>query len=93
MPRDGALTFGDLDSRLDHLELACPKCGLLGRYSVKRLILARGRNGKVLDWIDEMTLDCPHRVLPGLASACGARCPDLTARVGGRDGPGPDNAA
>src|SRR5262245_43184569 len=25
VPRDGALTFGDLESRLDHLELACSK--------------------------------------------------------------------
>jgi hypothetical protein len=27
---------------------------LLGRYSVKRMILTRGRAGKLTDWIDEM---------------------------------------
>jgi hypothetical protein len=48
MPRDSSVTFGDLESRLEHIELACPKCGLLGRYSLKRLILARGRDGKLM---------------------------------------------
>jgi hypothetical protein len=37
--RDGALTFGDLIGQLDHLEIACPKCDRLGRYSVRRLAL------------------------------------------------------
>ena len=47
MPHDGSITFGDLESRLEHVELACPKCDRLGRYSLKRLILARGRDGKL----------------------------------------------
>jgi hypothetical protein len=66
---------------------------LLGRYSLKRLILARGRDGKLTEWIEEMTRDCPHRVSPGLANACGARCPELTVGFGGRGRRGPDDAA
>jgi hypothetical protein len=42
MPRDGAMTFGDLLGRLDWLEITCPKCGRAGRYSVWRLALERG---------------------------------------------------
>lgn len=74
------MTFGDLDGRLEHLEIACARCGRLGRYSLKRLILARGRNGKLPDWIDEMTRECPQRVSPGLAQAMSTR-PSRSAGV------------
>lgn len=43
MPRDGSMIFGDLIDQLDQLAITCPKCDRLGRYSLKRLILARGR--------------------------------------------------
>jgi hypothetical protein len=49
MPRDGALTFGDLIGQLDHLEIACPKCDRLGRYSVRRLALQYGRDFRLTD--------------------------------------------
>jgi hypothetical protein len=67
MGRDGALTFGDLIGQLDHLEIACPKCDRLGRYSVRRLALQYGRDGKLTDWIDLMTTDCPRKQSPGRA--------------------------
>jgi hypothetical protein len=51
MPRDGALTFGDLIGQLEHLEIACPKCVRLGRYSVRQLALQDGLEGKLSDWI------------------------------------------
>jgi ATP dependent DNA ligase domain len=38
---DGAMTFGDLIGRLDHLEIACPKCDRLGRYSDDAPVWAR----------------------------------------------------
>jgi hypothetical protein len=84
MPRDGSITFGDLVDQLDDR---------LGRYSLKRLILARGRDGKLAEWIEEMTRGCPHRISPGLANACGARCPELTASFGGQGGGEPPGAA
>ena len=33
MPRDGALTFGDLDGKLDLLRVACRKCDRRGQYT------------------------------------------------------------
>lgn len=78
MPRDGSITFGDLIGQLDHLEIACPKCDRLGRYSVRRLALQHGREGKLTDWIASMTTDCPRKQSVGLSDACGARCRDLT---------------
>jgi hypothetical protein len=72
------MTFGDLIGQLTHLEITCPKCDRLGRYSVRRLALQHGRDGKLTDWINLMTRDCPSKNSPGLADACGARCPDLS---------------
>lgn len=43
MPRDGSITFGDLIGQLEYLAIICPKCDRLGRNSLKRLVLARGR--------------------------------------------------
>jgi hypothetical protein len=78
MPRDGSMTFGDRIDQLEYLAITCPKCERLGRYSVRRLALQYGREGKLTDWINLMTKDCPCKHSPGLADACGARCPDLS---------------
>ena len=85
MPRDRSMTFGDLIGQLEHLEIACPKSDRLGRYSVRRLAMQYGRDGKLTDWINRMTKDCPRKQSPGLADACGARCPDLL-KLAGRSG-------
>jgi hypothetical protein len=85
MPRDGSITFGDLIGQLEYLAITCPKCDRLGRYSVRRLALQYGRDGKLTDWIDLMTRDCARRQSAGLADACGARCPDLL-KLAGRSG-------
>jgi hypothetical protein len=77
MPRDGAVTFGDLLGRLDRLHLVCRKCNRLDRYPVHGLATAHGHGFKISDWISDMTRDCPRRRSPGLADACGATCPGL----------------
>jgi hypothetical protein len=46
MPRDGSMTFGDLIGQLEHLEIACPKCDRLGRYSVRRLAMQYGAQAR-----------------------------------------------
>jgi hypothetical protein len=77
MPRDDALTFGDLLGRLDWREIVCTKCDRHGHYYVHGLASTHGRNFKILEWIGEMTKDCPRQNSPGLADARGARCPGL----------------
>jgi hypothetical protein len=56
MPCDGAIIFADLIGRLDVLYVHCPKCSRAGRY--RHLIEQRGRNAKLIDWLDEITADC-----------------------------------
>ena len=78
MPRDGALTFGDLLGRLDHLEIVCSKCDRRGRYRVRTLVDRHGADFKIPEWRVDLTRDCPRRRSPGLADACAAMCPQLT---------------
>ena len=77
MPRDGAIIFGGLISKLDVLHVACDKCVRKGRYAIARLIEQRGRDAKVLDLLAEITADCPTKQTGNMSDQCAARCPDL----------------
>jgi hypothetical protein len=52
MPRDGAIIFSDLVGKLDMLRVSCEKCGRDGCYGLAKLIDKRGRDGKLVDWLD-----------------------------------------
>ena len=80
MPRDDAIIFGDLIGKFDVLRVACDKCDRAGRYRLHHLIKSRGRDAKVIDWLTEITADCPKKLSHNMNDPCGARCPDL-ARV------------
>jgi hypothetical protein len=77
MPRDGATIFSDLIGKLDLLRVRCEKYGRDGCYGLSHLINKRGRNAKVIDWLDEITADCPKKSAHNMNDRCGARCPDL----------------
>jgi hypothetical protein len=62
MPCDGAIIFADLIGKLDLLRVACDKCGRDGCYGLARLIAKRGRDATVIDWLDELTAECPKRL-------------------------------
>jgi hypothetical protein len=57
-PRDGATIFADLIRKLDVLRVSCSKCERDGCYGLSRLIDKRGRDAKVIDWLDEFTAVC-----------------------------------
>jgi hypothetical protein len=77
MPRDGALTFSDLAGRLDVLRVHCERCDLHGRYSVAKLTTDYGRDGRLVDWFGNLTVDCALKRQRGLARSCDAIMPDL----------------
>ena len=62
MPRDGAIVFSDLVGKLDLLRVSCEKCGRDGCYGLHRLIEKRGRDAKLIDWLGELTAECPRRL-------------------------------
>ena len=74
MPRDGAIIFADLIGKLDMLRVACENDGC---YGLNRLIERRGRDAKLIDWLDEITADCPKKQAHNMNDPCGARFPDL----------------
>jgi hypothetical protein len=76
MPRDGAIIFSDLIGKLDMLRVSCEKCGRDGCYGLNRLIEKRGRD-KLIDWLDELTAECPKKIAHNMNDPCGARCRDL----------------
>ena len=80
MPRDGAIIFSDLIGKLDILRVSCAKCGRDGSCGLGRLIEKRGRDAKFIDWLDELTAECPKKLAHNMNDPCGARCQDL-ARV------------
>jgi hypothetical protein len=43
-----------------------------------KLIDKRGRDGKIVDWLEELTADCRRKKsLLNMSERCGAGCPDL----------------
>ena len=62
MPRDGATIFSDLIGKLDLLRVSCEKCGRDGSYRLNGLIEKRGRDAKLIDWLDELTAECPKKI-------------------------------
>ena len=77
MPRDGAIIFSDLVGKLEVLRVTCAKCERAGRYRLDRLIQDRGRDAKLIDWLDEITAEYPRNVAHNMNDPCGAKCPDL----------------
>jgi hypothetical protein len=76
MPRDGAIIFSDLIGKLDLLRVACDKCERDGCYGLHRLIEERGRDAKLIDWLDELIAECP-KVAHNMNDTFGAKCPQL----------------
>jgi hypothetical protein len=77
MPRDGAIIFSDLIGKLEVLQIACEKCERDGRYILARLICNCGRDAKLVEWLDELTAECPKKIALNMNDPCGARCRDL----------------
>ena len=49
----------------------------MGRYILARLIRNRGRDAKLIDWLDELTAECPKKIAHNMNDPCGAKCPQL----------------
>jgi hypothetical protein len=53
MPRT-YLIFGDIEGKLDVLNVECTKCARKGRYHVQRLIEVYGRRGNLMKWKEQL---------------------------------------
>jgi len=61
MPRDGAITFGDVQSKLSVLRASCSKCPPSGSVHCPTPHQAHGVKAKVIDWLDVIAADCPKQ--------------------------------
>jgi hypothetical protein len=77
MPRNGATIFSDLIDKRDAVRVTCERCGRNGRYRLQSLIAERGGDSSVVDWLAELTADCPIKQAQNWSDRCAARCPDL----------------
>ena len=48
-----------------------------GPYRPDRLIKDHGRDAKLIDWLDELTAECPKKVARNMNDPCGAKYPQL----------------
>ena len=64
MPRRRCHHLRDLIGKLDVLRVVCSKCQRGGAYRLERLILSRGRDAKIIDWLDEISKHCPKKIRP-----------------------------
>jgi hypothetical protein len=67
----GAIVFSGLIGKLGELRVSCDRGGRSGRYQVQRLINDRGRDGKIVDWLDQITAECFLAVKSLISSAYG----------------------
>jgi len=48
------------------------------QQAIKIPVQSRRRYGKIVDWIEELTADCPKKKsLLNMSDRCAAKCPDL----------------
>jgi len=71
MSNSGAVTLGEIASRLLMLEVACSRCERRGRLSVARLIEQHGADAKLPELRAVLAGDCPRR---GATAAVYERC-------------------
>jgi len=77
MHRPIGTTFADLLGKLTVVRVECSKCGRFGRYHLRRLIDQHGGNATIIDWLEQLTADCPRKRAASVSDQCHARCPDL----------------
>ena len=81
MPRDGAIIFSDLIGKLDVPRVRCSQCGRDGCYGLSRLITQRGRDAKIIDWLDELIAECQKKIAHNMNDPCGGEVPAIAVRA------------
>jgi hypothetical protein len=77
MARDGSMTPRELIGQLYVLRIECDKCDRRGRYSLASVVEQIGIDGKLTDWLQQLTRDCARKRSSVLSDPCAARMPDL----------------
>jgi hypothetical protein len=61
-------------TRQSACHVLCEKGRRDGRYILAGLIEKRGGDAKLIDWLDELTAECPKKMALNMNDPCGVRC-------------------
>ena len=81
MPRNGAVTLGDIAGKVAMLEAACSRCERRGRYRVARLIAEHGPDMSLPELRFIIAADCPRMEtidIQSTSSGCRAPVPGVS---------------
>ena len=79
MSNRGSITLGDLQGKLDLLEIKCHRCERHGRVTLARLIEEHGADTGLPDLWENLAGDCPNARTAALNSRCAIYYPQLPA--------------
>ncbi len=79
MSNRGSITRGELQGKLDLLDIACHRCERSGRVSLARLIEEHGADTGLPDLWENLAGDCPQARSTALNNRCAIYYPQLPA--------------
>ena len=79
MSARGSITLGELQGKLDLLDIACHRCERSGRVSLARLIDEHGADTGLPDLWERLASDCQHARSTALNNSCAIYYPQLPA--------------
>ena len=77
MSARGLITLGELQGKLDLLDIACHRCERSGRVSLARLIDEHGADTGLPDLWESLAGDCQHAHTTALNNRCAIYYPQL----------------
>ena len=79
MSNRGSITLGELQGKLDLLDIPCHRCERSGRVSLARLIEEHGADTGIPDLWQNLAGDCPQARSAALNNRCAIYYPQLPA--------------
>ena len=79
MSNGGSIALGELQGKLDLLEIKCHRCERHGRVSLARLIEEHGADTGLPDLWENLAGDCPNARTAALNGRCAIYYPQLPA--------------
>src|SRR5207248_39531 len=86
MSNRGSITLGELQGKLDLLDIACHRCERSGRVSLARLIDEHGADTGLPDLWERLAGDCQHARSTALNNRCAIYYPQLPGAVSAGQG-------
>jgi hypothetical protein len=77
MSNGGSITLGDVDGKLQMLDVACFRCERRGRLSMAKLIERHGTGARLTDLREVLAGDCPWIGATSIHDRCGVHYPQL----------------